>query len=76
MLVEPLASKQLGCKNIIEVWVSQTKKLQGDLDLISMPKLLEGDMGPRGMRYHCCPQGVSLKMLTPPLMVCQIKACK
>jgi hypothetical protein len=53
MLVAPLASKQLACENTIEACGTPTKKLQGDQDLISMPKLLEGGMGFGRMEYHC-----------------------
>jgi hypothetical protein len=49
MLPTPLASKQLGYENIIEAWKTITTKLHEDLDSISMPKLLESGMGPKGM---------------------------
>jgi hypothetical protein len=52
MLVAPFTSKQLGCENTIEARGTPTKKLQGDLDLISMLKLLEGGMGCGRMVYH------------------------
>jgi hypothetical protein len=52
MLVAPFASKQLGCENIIEAWGTLIKKLQGDFSSISMPKLLKGGMGSKGMEYH------------------------
>jgi hypothetical protein len=52
MQVAPFISKQLGCENTIDAWGTPTKKLQGDLYLISMPKLLEGGMGPRKMGYY------------------------
>jgi hypothetical protein len=67
MLITFLTSKQLGCKNTIKAWGTPTKKLQGDPDLISMPKLLKGGMGSGG---------ANLKRLAPPLMACQTKTCK
>jgi hypothetical protein len=54
MLAALLTSKQLGCMNTIEAWGTPTTNLEGDLNLISMPKLLEGGMGVGGMGHHCC----------------------
>jgi hypothetical protein len=52
MLVASFASKQLGCENIIKAWGTLMKKLQGDFNSISMPKLLERGMGFKGIGYH------------------------
>jgi hypothetical protein len=40
--------------NTIEAWGTPTTNLEGDLNLISMPKLLVGGKGVGGMGHHCC----------------------
>jgi hypothetical protein len=54
MPTSPLTSKPLRCANTIKVWGAPTKKLEGDLDLISKPKLLlEGGKGLGRMGHYC-----------------------
>ncbi len=71
MLAALLTSKQLGCMNTIEAWGTPTTNLQGDLNLISMPKLLEGARGLEGWGTIVATRRTSLKSATPPLMVHQ-----
>jgi hypothetical protein len=52
------------------------KKIQGDLDSISMPKLQEGAWGLEGWGIVATPQGTSLKRLTLPLVAYQIEVHK
>jgi hypothetical protein len=63
--------KAIGIHEYNQSLRNPNKKLQGDLDSLSMPKLLEGGMGLEGMGYHHDPQRVSMKRLTLPLMASQ-----
>ncbi len=51
MLVACHASKRLGRMNTIKAQGTLTKKLQWDPSSISMPKLLKGGKGLRGMGW-------------------------
>jgi hypothetical protein len=57
--------------NTIEGWGTPTKNLKGDLNLISMPNLLEGAWGLEGWGTIVAIRRANLKNPTLPLMVHQ-----